>query len=210
MSVLLKIVSCATILHSAAAFSVGVHSPSAAFSPRTSRMTMSLAQNDVEQNICRRDSLLKITAAISGATATVLGTAILPANADIITYKLQASASLRMVKRATRQLDDMGLLVAGKDYIGVHDAIRVPPFTEVRKNCSIVIAAAEDTAESGSLQQLYADFKKAIEDVNTKAEQGIRGKKDVEIQGSYDDAVKNLKSFIEVGERAITPVEAAL
>lgn len=158
----------------------------------------------------RRQYFAQIGSAIALGSAAAGGFPF-PAMADV-TSKLASTAALRSVKRAAKELEDMELLVTTGDYEGVKAAIRVPPFTEVRKNCVVLIKGGEDAGEelSGSLERTYADFKVHIEALDSAASLGIRGRKDVEMSASFGDSVKSLNEFVAVAEKAAgVPIQYA-
>lgn len=92
--------------------------------------------------------------------------------------------------------------VTANDYENVKLAIRVPPFTEVRKNCQILIRGGEDGPEADNLHSTYAEFIKKLEELDSKASLGMRGRKGMVLQQSYDDTLRGLIAFEEVAERA--------
>merc|ERR1712232_1097800 len=130
------------------------------------------------------------------------------ANADV-TSKVASKAALRNVKRAMKELEEMELLAVENDYNGVLSAIRVPPFTEIRKNCSILIKGSEDNEDDyASLQNAYKEFITSIEALNNAAGLGNRGKKGVELTGSYKNSVVALNNFYALAEKtSSTPIQ---
>mmetsp|Transcript_20672 Transcript_20672/g.25578 ORF Transcript_20672/g.25578 Transcript_20672/m.25578 type:complete len:233 (-) Transcript_20672:41-739(-) len=145
----------------------------------------------------------------TAATTTILLLNPRTARADI-TSKLASSSSLRVVKKSLNELKDMELYVGTNDYANVKQALRVPPFTDLRKNCRTLVKGGEDGPESKALEDTYGAFIKDIEALDAAASMGVRGKKGVDMNESFNAAVKDLTSFYEVAERASTiPVQYA-
>jgi len=134
----------------------------------------------------------------------------LAANADV-TSKVASKSALRNVKRAMKELEDMELLAVENDYNGMLSAIRVPPFTEIRKNCSVLIKGSEDNeADFASLQSAYKEFITQIEALNSNAGLGSRGRKGIELSESYKNSVVALNNFYTLAEKtSATPMLAS-
>jgi len=141
----------------------------------------------------------------STTASTVIAPIILgnkPALADV-TNKVASSSSLRLLKRALRSLEDLELAASSNDYEGIKTGLRTPPFTEVRKNCVVLIRGGEDGPDAEALQSTYADFIKSVEELDSNAGLGVRGRKGISLIGPYDESVKRLRAFLEVAERSV-------
>jgi len=126
-----------------------------------------------------------------------------PAFADV-TNKIASQSSLRYVKRSMRELDRLELYAAQNDYSEIKQGLRTPALSEIRKNANVLIKGGEDGPEAENLLKSYAVFIKDIESLDSAASLGFRGKKGVELFGSYQSAVKDLASFAEIAERSVT------
>ena len=125
----------------------------------------------------------------------------LAANADV-TNKVASKSALRNVKRSMKELEDMELLAVENDYSGILSAIRMPPFSEVRKNCSVLVKGSEDNeGDYASLQSAYKEFITSIEALNNYAGLGNRGKKDIQLGGYYKSSVVALNNFYTLAEK---------
>ena len=132
-----------------------------------------------------------------------------PAHADVTNTRAYRSA-LRTVKSASKELENMATLAATNDYAGIKQALRVPPFTEVRRTCNIVIREITDADETLQLQKNYADFIRYVEELDTCATLGMRGRKNIQLQPSFESASNSLGTFIEVAQRnAVVPIAFA-
>ena len=67
---------------------------------------------------------------------------------------------------------------------------------KVRKNCKTLILTL-DGPEQNKLQSEYDTFIKEIENLDSKAGLGLRGRKDVDMQPSYDSSLKALTLFYD-------------
>ena len=101
----------------------------------------------------------------------------------------------------------MATLASTNDYAGIKQALRVPPFTEVRRTCNILIREITDAEEALQLQKNYADFIRYVEELDTSATLGMRGRKNIQLQPSFENASNALGAFVEVAQRsAVLPV----
>jgi hypothetical protein len=177
----------------------------------SSSAVLEMSKHNGDQEMTRRNAMWGVVSktAVAVGTLGIMGPQ--PAAADalsarnVITSKIAASASLRKVKSCLKELQGMELYVAMNDYTQVHDAIRVPPLTEVRKSCKILVAANEEDAE---LESLYADFIKQLEALDSAAGLALRGKKDVDLNTSYQASVANLSKFVQVASDRATVISA--
>uniref|UniRef100_A0A7S3DRB6 Uncharacterized protein n=1 Tax=Entomoneis paludosa TaxID=265537 RepID=A0A7S3DRB6_9STRA len=125
------------------------------------------------------------------------------ARADI-TNKLASSAALRNVKSVQKKLSSMELYVSDSDYTSVREAIRVAPFSDVRKSCKTLIKGGEDGPDAQALQDKYTDFMASLEKMDSLAGLAIRGRniKNEEFYASYKATVDSLGNFVEVAQAA--------
>ena len=114
---------------------------------------------------------------------------------------MESSTALRNVRKSLKELEDLESLVSEKDYPAIKSALRVPPFTELRKSCNVVIARTQEGREIETMKVQYSTFIKGIEGLDSKVALALRGKKGVEIKGSYKVALKALTIFNEAAER---------
>jgi hypothetical protein len=146
---------------------------------------------------------------IIGSTASSVTSFPRPVHADVENTRAYRSA-LRTVKSASKELGNMATLASTNDYAGIKQALRVPPFTEVRKTCTILIKEVADSDEALKLQKNYADFIKSIEELDTSATLGMRGRKNIQLQPSFDRANDALGAFLEAAQQnAVIPVAFA-
>lgn len=75
---------------------------------------------------------------------------------------------------------------------------------KVRKNCKTIIVGAEDPAQS-TLQASYDSFIKGIELLDSNTSLGLRGRKNVDLQPSYDSSLKALIEFYELAKGVVEP-----
>lgn len=134
-------------------------------------------------------------------TTSILSSNPLIANADV-TAKVASTAALRIVKRSLKELQNVELLAVENDYGAVKQSLRVPPFTELRKNCSTLINGGSDGPEKENLESLYGQFIKSIEALDSACSLGIRGRKGVELLPLFDEASKSLSAFYDVAKKA--------
>ena len=181
---------------------VNSFSPSVTFTSRTEHVITSSIQLNAERQPSRRDVIKE---SILGS-AIVLTSSSFPAFAstDVVTNKVAAQSALRVIKRSIKALQTLEFTASDDNYLGIKEGLRVPPLTDVRKNANILIRAAGDNEEqTKELQSAYDEFIKSIEDLDSKAGLGARGRKGVTLIDSYDRSVKTLVSFQEVAERTV-------
>jgi hypothetical protein len=145
-------------------------------------------------------------ALLEGLAVSVAGTLLFPgtAHADI-TSKVGSSSALRNVKRAQNQLDKLLPFAEAKDFMAVKEFLRTSPFTEVRKNCFILIRGGEDGPKADALLGTYKSFISSVEQIDGTASLGIRGSKISQLQMSeeYSVVVSTMRDFLEVAEEAV-------
>lgn len=134
-------------------------------------------------------------------TTSILSSNPLIANADV-TAKVASTAALRIVKRSLKELQNVELYAVENDYGAVKQSLRVPPFTELRKNCSILINGGSDGPEKENLEMSYGQFIKSIEALDSACSLGMRGRKGVELLPLFDEASKSLSAFYDVAKKA--------
>ena len=158
----------------------------------------------------RRDFMFRSLIAVPAGLIVPAISFPIAANADV-TSKVASKAALRTVKRALRELEDMELLAVENDYKGMQAAIRVPPFTEIRRNCSILVKGSEDNeADYEALQAAYKSFITQIEALDSAAGLGSRGRKGIELSDSYKNSVATLNKFYALAEQtSATPMQDA-
>mmetsp|Transcript_20488 Transcript_20488/g.59382 ORF Transcript_20488/g.59382 Transcript_20488/m.59382 type:complete len:217 (-) Transcript_20488:286-936(-) len=183
-----------------------------AYNVKSSHGSPSATQRDVcggsERSVTRSNPPSRRTflgrVVSSAAASSALSPLLLhgsPARADV-TNKVASSASLRLLKRALREIENLEMAASSDDYEGVRNGLRTPPFTEVRKNCMVLVRGGEDGSDADALRKTYSAFTRAVEDLDSQAGLGLRGKKGVSLIGPYDNTVKGLAGFLEVAERS--------
>jgi len=135
----------------------------------------------------------------------VMSTLVLPtvANADI-TNKLASSTALRSVKLSQKKLASMEDFILTDDYVPLKEALRVQPFSEIRKSCTTLIRGGEDGPDADELQKRYKAFISSLERLDSTASLGMRGRKiaDGEFLSAYKQTVDALSDFVKVAEEA--------
>jgi len=117
--------------------------------------------------------------------------------------------SLRYVRRGIKALAKTELSVTNKEYLEVRDALRSPSLDTLRKYCKILIASGAET-EKDELTYRYEKFVKDFESLDSQANLGVRGKKDVKMNVLYRDSLKELTAFADEAEKllGLTPEPA--
>ena len=177
-----------------------------------------ITSKDIKSEIQVDSSIDKLSRrqalSIPGHLLALLGSAAIPslprpALADV-TNTIAYRSALRTVKSASKELENMATLASTNDYAGIKQALRVPPFTEVRRTCNILIREITDAEEALQLQKNYADFIRYVEELDTSATLGMRGRKNIQLQPSFENASNALGAFVEVAQRsAVLPVAFA-
>jgi len=132
-----------------------------------------------------------------------------PALADV-TNKVASPAALRSVKRAQKQLSDLQPVAAADDFVQVKAFLRTPPFSDVRKNCFVIVRGGDEGPMAEELQSTYKAFIASIEKIDSTASLGMRGRKIPEIQLSEEYLLveSSINDFIKVAEEAtLLPLE---
>ena len=135
----------------------------------------------------------------------VLGTLLVPtaANADI-TNKLSSSSALRSVKLSQKKLAAMEDFILMNDCVPLKEALRVQPFSDIRKSCTTLIQGGEDGPDAEELQKRYKTFIANLEKLDSTASLGMRGRKlaDGEFLTAYKAVVDALSDFVTIAEEA--------
>lgn len=149
-----------------------------------------------------------ITVSVGAAVLTV-GTT--PAHADV-TNKVASSAALRTVKLSQKKFAGLETLVQGDEYAEFKEALRVAPFSDIRKSMSTLVKGGEDGPDAEALQDKYKTFIARLEKMDSTAGQALRGKKlkEGEFSSLYHDVVDALADFLETAQAAAeVPVQYA-
>lgn len=129
-----------------------------------------------------------------------------------ITNKLASPVALRNVKSAVKKLSIIEFYVAQNDYTAIKETLRLPPFSEIRKSCTVLIRGGEDGPDSENLQLRYKDFTASLEKIDGLASLGMRGRNVAsdDLYLSYKSLVESLTGFFEVAQAvAETPVQVS-
>lgn len=164
-------------------------------STSTSRSSLTSSSSQLDAVVSRRGAVAQGIFTLATISTT------LPAYADV-TSKVASQAALRNIKRTVKELQKLEFYAADNKYVELKDGLRVAPITDIRKNCNILIRGGEDGPESEALKAGYADFIKSLEELDSQAGLGIRGRKGINLIDSFDRSVKSLVSFAEVADRA--------
>jgi hypothetical protein len=140
-----------------------------------------------------------------GGAIGAIGLALSPsiAVADV-TNKVASPAALRSVKRAQKQLEDLKTVAQADDFTQVKAFLRTPPFSDVRKNCYVIVRGGDDGPNSEELQSTYKAFIASIEKIDSTASLGIRGRKipAVQLSEEYRLVESSINDFVKVAEEA--------
>ena len=142
-----------------------------------------------------------VTAAASAMFVTALPQV---AYADV-TNKVASTTALRNVKRAQRQLTKILPYVEMDDYEPIKETFRQAPFSDIRKNMSILIKGAEDGPLAETLQKDYDTFKSSVEKLDSTSGQALRGRKipNEQLVQEYQAAESALAVFVKDAEEAV-------
>lgn len=142
---------------------------------------------------------------MEGVVAGALGISFMPtvASADV-TNKVASPAALRSVKRAQKQLKDLLPVTERNDFVQVKAVLRTPPFSDVRKNCFVIVRGGDDGPKADELQSTYKAFIASIEKIDSTASLGIRGRAIPQMQLSeeYKAVESSMQAFVIVAEAA--------
>ena len=137
-----------------------------------------------------------------------------PAAMADVTNKLASSTALRSLARVQQQLPvKLKPVAQANNYIGIKQALREPPFDQVRKDLLTVVRGGEDGPKAGELQLAYKTLIKSLEDLDATASIGMgrsgKPKPDAfQLTIEYDDVEKAMDVFLRIGtEAADIPVQ---
>ena len=140
---------------------------------------------------------------LEGVALGTMGFALLPsvALADV-TNKVASPTALRSVKRAQKQLDDLKPLAQSSDFTQIKAFLRTPPFSDVRKNCFVIVRGEEDGPKAEELQSAYKAFIASIEKIDSTASLGLRGRKipSMQLSEEYVLVESTMSAFVKVSE----------
>lgn len=171
----------------------------------------------------RRNVLLRTLTSVSAATGLLFSTAnTAGALSNAIITSSDVKIANRSIKKSLDELKQMEFLVVDNDYNGVRQTLRVPPLTEVRKNCGILIkkykidhnifddpTGKEAPPPLSELEIAYKEFIKDIEDLDSKAGLGSRGRKGIELDGYYRRSVEALTVFLDKASETVDAAAAS-
>jgi len=126
------------------------------------------------------------------------------AHADV-TNKVASSAALRTVKLSQKKFVGLETVVRANEYAELKEALRVTPFSDIRKAMSTLIRGSEDTPEGEILRTKYKAFIARLEKMDGTAGQALRGKqlKDGELLAQYQEATEALADFLQTAQAAV-------
>lgn len=185
----------------------------AAFTATTTSRTHKATTTQLQYGLSRRETLAAFAATAALSLPIGAANALNDGVEDSIrvTKKLASPAALRAVKSANRKLIKAEGFVLDSNYEELKAALRVPPFTEVRKNANIIIGSVAEN-EQEPLRASYAEFIRGVEALDSQASLGMRGSKNVDekLTAGYNEAVAGLKKFVVEAEKvADVPLEYA-
>ena len=165
------------------------------------------SQLNASSEVTRRE-IFSRSGAVLAFTSTILSTDVRLAgaydsstdNAIAVTKKLASPAALRSIKQVARKLAKMEDLIFQENFEDVRLSLRVVPFTEVRKNANIIIGGLPDE-DSERLKESYASFIQGLEGMDSQANLGQRGRKNVDMRPGYDQALQSLLEFLDEAEK---------
>ena len=125
------------------------------------------------------------------------------AHADV-TNKVASSTALKSLKRAQRQLTTLLPYVESNDFVQVKESFRTSPFSDVRKNCFILIRGGEDGPKVVELQRTYKNFIANLEKMDSTASLGMRGRSipEGQLYEEYKAVETTLQEFLVVAVEA--------
>ena len=144
---------------------------------------------------------------LSTTGAVLLAPAV--ANADV-TNKVASGAALRSVQRAQRQFGNLELAASQNDYEETKKALRLPPFSDIRKNCKILVNGGSDGPNAAELEQRYKDFIASVEKLDGTCSVAMRGRSvpSERLYEEYRAVAASLEAFANVAkESAEIPVQ---
>mmetsp|Transcript_14562 Transcript_14562/g.31965 ORF Transcript_14562/g.31965 Transcript_14562/m.31965 type:complete len:232 (-) Transcript_14562:236-931(-) len=137
-----------------------------------------------------------------------------PAALADVTNKLASSTALRSLDRVQEQLPiKLKPVAQANNYMGIKQALRLPPFDQVRKDLLTVVRGGEDGPKAGELQLAYKSLIRSLEDIDATASIGMgrsgKPKPDqFQLAIDYDEIEKALEVFLRIGtEAADIPVQ---
>lgn len=188
-------------LSSCRAFAPAINQPTTTTTTTTTSSTVAMAASSSDPFLADRKTFLQ-TAALSFGSATAMFTS-LPAHADV-TNKVASSAALRNVKLVQKRLASLADTVAQDEYQELKDALRVAPFSDLRKNMTVLVRGGEDGPDAQVLQDKYKTFIAQLEKMDTTATLALRGKKlnEGDFSSTYQATVDALADFVETAQGA--------
>ena len=191
------------ILLSSLALSCHAFAP--ATNPRSTKTgTVVMAASSSDTFLTDRKAFLQTTALSFGSAAMLVGTSSpAPAHADV-TNKVASSAALRNVKLVQKRLAGLADTVAQNEYQELKEALRVAPFSDLRKNMTTLVRGGEDGPDAQALQDKYKTFIAKLEKMDTTATLALRGKKlnEGDFNSTYQATVDALADFVELAQGA--------
>jgi hypothetical protein len=166
---------------------------------------MPLSKNTVTREAFLNDGLVVLIGSTSGlmlpGVASRANAAMTGAN------QISYSAALRNVKSVQKKFGALELYVVEDEYGSLREAIRVAPFSEVRKSCTTLVRASSEDVEGGgeavspvgeALAARYKTFIANFEKMDGTASLAMRGKKlkEGEFYGTYQATVAALDDFL--------------
>jgi hypothetical protein len=143
----------------------------------------------------------------------------------VLANQLSSSAALRNVRSVQKKFGALELYVAEDQYSELREAIRVAPFSEIRKSCTTLVRAAALAAQEGDVvveggggegvvssvgEELAARYKAFVynfEKMDGTASLAMRGKKlkEGEFYGTYRATVAALDDFLLLAQEQQSP-----
>ena len=185
-----------------------------AFAPSSSRRTASktsgsvtvvasTVSNDSDKHLTDRKSFLQTVVLSFLGSSTLL---VLPTNAAYadVTNKVASSSALRNVKLVQKKLAGLQVVVQENEYQELKEALRVAPFSDLRKSMSTLVKGGEDGPDAELLQTKYKTFIARLEKMDGTASLALRGKKlsEGEFTSTYQATVDALADFLETASAA--------
>jgi hypothetical protein len=134
-------------------------------------------------------------------TSAIIISMPLVAHADV-TAKVASSAALRKVRTCQMKLATLEASVTDQDFLAIREALRVAPFSDLRKSMSTLVKGGEDGPNAQELAEKYKLFISSLETMDARAGLGARGGKvsGEEMVKYFENTKTSLQEFLLLAE----------
>jgi hypothetical protein len=153
-----------------------------------------------------RKAFLKTLVSSTGG-AVLLAPSVVKAD---VTNKVASASALRSLQRAQRQFGSLELAVSNNDFLETKNALRLPPFADIRKNCQILVKGGADGPNKDELEAKYKSFIASVEKLDGTCSVALRGRSvpNERLYEEYRAVAASLEAFANVAkESAEIPVQ---